>query len=86
MENLDKEMFWTPLMKECPKVVDNFCNWIDEYKKRVKWDELFHNYSPAHVEGSDASEGDEEMHMVKFHDIPYEMQHGIFNAILCRML
>ncbi len=41
MENLNKENFWNALMAKYPKAVEHFCNWIDEYKNEVKWNDIF---------------------------------------------
>jgi hypothetical protein len=41
MENLNKENFWNELRELYPEAVDHFCKWIDEYKKEVKWLDLF---------------------------------------------
>jgi len=43
-----------------------FCQWIDEYKKRVGWSQLF--YSPHSPQNRD----------IKYHDLPIAMQVGIF--------
>lgn len=68
MESLTKENFWDALEKECPDSVKEFCTWIDEYKKKNNWDDLFNkNYR---MEGM-------KFRGVKFHDIPIEMQSGI---------
>lgn len=61
MTNLNKENFWNPLMEKYPASVKLFCDWIDEYKEDVFWDELFLT-KPASV---------------KFHHVPYEFQIGI---------
>jgi hypothetical protein len=67
MENLNKENFWNALKLKYPEAVDNFCKWIDEYKKRedIDWYYLF---------GNDKRDS---MEHIKFHDIPLEMQIGI---------
>lgn len=68
MENLTKEYFWNPLMIKCPDSVKEFCQWIDEYKKSVDWDELFGNNAPLKIRS---------WAKIKFHDIPGPMQFGI---------
>src|SRR5687768_11595223 len=67
MQNLNKENFFNEIGKKYPQALAHFNQWIDEYKKEVGWDELFGNvYRPDH--------SDE----IKFHDLPYDMQNGIF--------
>lgn len=39
--NLTKENFFNHLMVKCPLSVQCFCNWVDEYKRQVKWAKLF---------------------------------------------
>lgn len=62
--NLNKENFWNPLREKYPEAVEHFCNWIDQYKKEIGWNELF------------GCSADEDC-PIKFHDLPYEMQNGI---------
>jgi hypothetical protein len=77
---LNKENFWNGMMVKFPKATKLFCEWIDQYKKAVSWDNLFNNYSPA------SPTDDEHMHMVKFHDIPYAMQQGIWIEFVMQTL
>jgi hypothetical protein len=53
------------------QTVDEFCKWIDEYKKEVSWDALFDNHSRL-----DSAENIQHK-KIKFHDLPLEMQQGI---------
>lgn len=65
-ENLNKENFWNALMGQYPQAVQMFCDWIDMYKEKHNWYSLFNNayrHDPPDV--------------VKFHDIPLDMQIGI---------
>lgn len=63
MEKLTKENFWNALYEKYSEV-QVFCDWIDEYKKRVGWNgQLFDNVLRA---------------APKFHDLPIAMQWGIF--------
>lgn len=39
--NLNKETFWNPLMERFPKAMDEFCQWVDEYKAANAWPLLF---------------------------------------------
>lgn len=58
-ENLSKMNFWDDCKRLYPKATADFCDWIDNYKKKVNWDFLFKG------------------ELIKFHDIPFEMQIGI---------
>lgn len=40
-DNLNKENFWNAMMMQFPSAMNLFCNWIDEYKKQVGWDNFF---------------------------------------------
>ena len=72
MENekgLTKENFFNELYEKYPKAMQIFCNWIDEYKKSVNWNELF-NDGKAWAGGVTKSP--------KFHELPYAIQNGIW--------
>ncbi len=62
--SLTKENFWNLLMEDCPDSVKAFCDWVDEYKKRVNWDSLFDG---GRTDGKD----------IKFHDLPISLQIGV---------
>lgn len=68
--SLTKENFWNDIQEKYPAEMDIFCQWIDKYKERVKWKELF-NDNPFDHRCPEAP---------KFHEIPTEMQIGIFFA------
>lgn len=70
---LTKDNCFDELMQKYPKAMKIFCNWIDEYKKEVQWDNLFGNYTAT---------GDIGLDSIKFHDIPYDMQVGIWIRFL----
>lgn len=38
---MTKEIFWDPLYAQSGGRLQQFCDWIDEYKKAVGWDETF---------------------------------------------
>lgn len=40
MERLDKK-FFDEIKSSCPKAFETFLNWIDEYKARVGWNNMF---------------------------------------------
>lgn len=68
MESLTKENFWNDLQGKYPEQMKQFCDWIDEYKKRVDWRNLFGNQWKE----------ERELDQVKYHDLPIAMQYGIF--------
>lgn len=72
LANLTKENFWNELYVKYPDKVQEFCDWIDEYKKRVHWDMLFFNNRKASPQSKCRS------NPVKYHDLPLAMQLGIF--------
>ena len=66
MEKLTKENFWNDLYDQYPGEMKKFCDWIDDYKKRVDWQKLF--FTPHATHKRD----------IKYHDLPIAMQIGIF--------
>lgn len=77
---LTKENFWNGMMGQYPLATKMFCDWIDEYKKAVNWDFLFNggvekaHYSEIQCHWSSAG----KTASPKFHDLPYDMQVGIW--------
>lgn len=71
MESLTKENFWNAIQEQYPVEMKMFCDWIDEYKKRVQWNMLF-----KHLPGY--SGGAVGFKYPKYHDLPLAMQIGIF--------
>lgn len=65
-QTLTKENFWNEIMVQYPKSTKTFCEWIDAYKAAVSWDTVFNIRFPGGVRAA------------KFHEIPYEMQQGIW--------
>ncbi len=70
MESLTKENYWNELQAKCPTAMKGFCDWIDEYKKKVGWKSIFTHRYKVHVT-------DTQENYPKFHDIPIAMQMGI---------
>jgi len=68
--SLTKENFWNDLKEKYPYGVQVFCDWIDEYKEKVKWSELFNDGSPHYAKMG--------WHNPKYHDLPMAMQIGIW--------
>lgn len=55
--------------------MNQFCQWIDAYKKQEWWDKLFNANASAYVAGSAFKSKTEAP---KYHDLPVAMQIGIF--------
>lgn len=73
-ENLNKENYFNGMMEKYPRATQQFCDWIDKYKKENNWDGLFNNLdrcAPSEPEGR-----------IKFHNIPVEMQKGIIQLFV----
>lgn len=68
-ENLNKENFFDNLFKEFPDATQQFCDWIDAYKKEVGMDHWYR----------DDPDKEGEIKSIKFHDLPFEMQKGIIH-------
>lgn len=66
MDKLTKENFWNDLYAKHPSQMKNFCDWVDEYKRRIDWQKLF--FTPHATHARD----------IKYHDLPIAMQIGIF--------
>lgn len=60
---LTKETFWNDVEKLNPQKFQEFKDWIDKYKEKVGWDDLFQ------FAGGTAP---------KYHDLPIAFQIGIF--------
>jgi hypothetical protein len=86
MESLTKENFWNDLQTKHPETMKVFCDWIDGYKKRVNWDQLFSVHPWSTRTDRPATKDDYETHkrgeinpgQYKYHHIPIAMQLGIF--------
>ena len=76
MDSLTKENFWNELYAQYPSEMEVFCKWIDEYKKRVNWNQLFN--SDSNWQDSNGKNATSP----KFHEIPIAMQLGIFAHFL----
>jgi hypothetical protein len=72
---LTKETFWNEMMTTFPKSMKVFCKWIDEYKESVDWERLFGGNFSRLKPKNNITVG---RITPKFHDIPYEMQQGIW--------
>lgn len=67
---LTKEDFFNEMKEKFPNAMKHFCDWIDEYKKAVHWNDLFGNTKIIQREHYWAD--------IKFHHLPYAMQYGIW--------
>jgi hypothetical protein len=85
-DNLTKENFWNDLYEKYPGQMQMFCEWIDEYKKRIGWNDLFSMRNWSVIDDSPAESedlkthkrGEIEVNTYKFHHLPIGMQIGIF--------
>lgn len=71
MENLTKENFWNELYEKHPVQMQVFCDWIDEYKKKNRWESLF-------ARGNYITDGAVVLRTPKYHELPLSIQIGIF--------
>lgn len=62
VKSLTRENFWDHVWEISHGALQEFCDWIDEYKKANNWDQLFGNTFHKST---------------KFHDLPIAMQLGI---------
>lgn len=65
------------LKSECPYAYSAFSNWIQEYKKSVKWTRLFRCHQDVY---------NKVVCDVDFCDLPYAMQFGIFIEFAMQMV
>lgn len=68
---MTKEGFWNHIESRSPKQFEAFKKWVDEYKVRINWLELFHDNTVAI--GHQASQ-----RAPKVHELPDSLQVGIF--------
>lgn len=72
IEPMTKENLWNELQEKYPIMMKKFCDFIDEYKRKVRWDEMF-----------GATVRPDWTHFPpKFHDLPFEMQVGIYMSFV----
>lgn len=67
MENLNKENFWNEIEARYPGAFEKFKKWIDFYKWQNNWEKIFRPIQTS----------ENRVEHAKFHDIPFELQHGI---------
>jgi hypothetical protein len=75
-EQLTKSNFWDAMLKQYPEAMQEFCTWIDEYKKACDWQQLFNYYATD----------EDRVNLRKYHDIPGEMQYGIFISFINNLI
>ena len=73
METLTKENFWNDLQEKYPAGMKIFCEWIDKYKGKYGWNNLFGEHKTFY-QGNLVCIG----FAPKFHQLPYAMQIGIW--------
>lgn len=81
-EVLTKENFWNDLYDAYPEAMRVFCEWIDEYKKRVNWDTLFADNIRVGDSSLLRSTIPKGTRAPKFHEIPVAMQLGIWSQFV----
>ena len=64
---MTKENFWNEIEQRWPGELEMFSQWLDEYKKKIHWDDLFHREKREHYWTD-----------LKFHHLPDAIQIGIF--------
>lgn len=70
--NLNKEDFWNEMSEKYPKAVKDFCDWIDEFKVLVFWNDLFNSNSDYQdYNGKNAP-------APKYHEVPIFIQYGVW--------
>lgn len=93
MNNLTKENFWNAMMEKYPTAMKLFCTFVDQYKKEVGWEKLFNATAPPgsstkYIGGTDPVKENapivihELFPAPKFHDLPLEMQMGIWDRFV----
>lgn len=75
-QNLTLENFWNDLYIKYPKATKVFCNWIDKYKVKNNWENLFNG--GVCISGSEDDAFDFSTEAPKYHDLPWAMQLGIW--------
>lgn len=64
------ENFWNEMKQKYPVAMENFCVWIDKYKKDHWWEQLFNQGT--------INTGNTYYKAPKYHELPNAMQFGIF--------
>lgn len=78
--HLSKENFFNQIGKDSPKALKIFCDFIDNYKKSINWNQLFNpNFKP---DGSIGGNPVDKMIGPKFHDLPFHLQKGVIENFL----
>ncbi len=73
---LDKENFFNEIEKVYPSACKLFCDWIDDFKKSVNWNELFNQDNSVGGNPVDKPKAP------KFHEIPFLMRNISFSLII----
>lgn len=83
---MNKENFWNDIEQKYPASVSQFKKWVNIYKKKNNWCDLFRIEQTRHTIEND-EEGnlqgiyidiDPKTFTPKYHDLPVAMQFGIF--------
>jgi hypothetical protein len=75
MENLTKENCFNALTEKYPRAMELFCEWIDFYKVKNNWKELFNTFCEGYSVRDSVGN---PFNAPKYHELPYAMQLGIW--------
>lgn len=75
--SLNKENFWNELTVKYPEQMKLFLNWVNDYKQRVNWDNIFAGQNTG-GQRKVLNFKTPVSSAPKFHDLPIAMQIGIF--------
>lgn len=78
MDKMTKAGYWDQLMADYPDQMNDFCTWIDEYKRREGWAILFNTGRLLNRDLVQSLDTSIAIHDPKFHDLPNAMQIGVF--------
>jgi hypothetical protein len=67
---LTLENFWNEMKLKYPNAVKDWCDWVDDYKKKVDWNGLFHDGKFTENTGIPVT--------TKVHELPIALQVGLF--------
>lgn len=82
MENINKENFFNGIKDQYPLAHHLFLAWIDEWKKSVGFNYLVNPaFESRHISGHAETRLTADT-PTKFHDLPFDMQYGVFVKFL----
>ena len=72
---MTKANFWDKIQSEYPEEMGEFLSWLEEFKRRENWSDLFGQIGQAKPFPDGSINWADRL---KFHDLPNAMQIGIF--------